>query len=174
MGIAIQGSKKLGLGEICKKAKLTRLPFTGKPPRAIRRLGRIYFDLAGGGKTLEDPEDLTPTFGGAKYFLVITDDATRYRWIFLLKNKSDTYEAIRNWLCHMRNLIGRCPALAVFNEGGEFDNKHLNKVFKEFGVEYSPTTPHTQQHNGVSKRSIRTLCEFGRALLIEASLDKKL
>src|SRR5947199_399820 len=73
----------------------------------------------------------------------------------------------------MRKLLERCPALVVLDEGGEFDNKRLNKVFIEFGVEYSPTTPHTKQHNGVSKLFIRTLCELGKAILIEASLDKK-
>ena len=45
--------------------------------RATTKLGLIHVDLGGGG-------NITP-IGGAKYYIIIIDDLTRYRWVYFLK-----------------------------------------------------------------------------------------
>src|SRR5436305_14141395 len=71
------------------------------------------------------PGALTPPFGGARYFWVITDDATQVRCASLSKEKSDAYDALRSWVLHMRHLIGRVPAIIRSDCGEELDNKRF-------------------------------------------------
>ena len=38
------------------------------------------------------------SLGGASYFLTFIDDATKIVWVYLLKNKSDTFDAFKKFL----------------------------------------------------------------------------
>ncbi|KAL1955927.1 hypothetical protein VTO42DRAFT_7912 [Malbranchea cinnamomea] len=49
-------------------------------PRATRSLARFHIDLAGGGMTLGSKDDNPPSREETRYFMLITDDATRFRW----------------------------------------------------------------------------------------------
>jgi hypothetical protein len=41
-------------------------------------------------------DDIPPTFKGAKYFMIITDDYSRYRWFFTLKRKLDVKKILKD------------------------------------------------------------------------------
>ena len=43
-------------------------------------------------------DDIPLTPGGSKYFMIITDDYSRYRWFFALKQKSDAAKTLEDWL----------------------------------------------------------------------------
>ena len=60
-------------------------------PRCKRRGEMFHIDTGGGGQTLGDPEDFTPSFSGSRYFVLMTCDATRRRWIYFIQFKSDIY-----------------------------------------------------------------------------------
>lgn len=74
-------------------------------PRATKPLARIHIDIAGGGNTfgMKDMEKENPITSrqGAHYYMLLTDDATRYRWVFFLNKKSDA----------LAILIGQSPQL---------------------------------------------------------------
>ncbi len=59
--------------------------------RGTAAFQRIYADLSGGGITL-------PSLGGKRYFMVLTNDFTRYRWVFFLKKKSNALEVVTNFV----------------------------------------------------------------------------
>jgi hypothetical protein len=44
----------------------------------------------------------TLSFRGARYFIIITDDYSRYRWFFVLKLKSDPLQIFIDWITKMR------------------------------------------------------------------------
>ncbi|EDN10314.1 predicted protein [Histoplasma mississippiense (nom. inval.)] len=85
LGMRIIGQRALPFCKVCVQAKMTR-PTFAPMTRATKPAMRLFIDLAGGGKTLFDGNDL-PTRGGASYWLGITDDATRYRWAILMMSK---------------------------------------------------------------------------------------
>jgi hypothetical protein len=77
--------------------------------RAKAKLDRIHINIAGGSATLppainnaiEDGEfdyknANTPSFRGARYFIIITNDYSRYRWFFILKLKSNALQTFIN------------------------------------------------------------------------------
>ncbi len=65
-GVVIKGAKGLPFCEACKLAGTRRkIPNTAMP-RSKRRGGMLHVDT-GGGQTLGDPHDISPSFSGAKY-----------------------------------------------------------------------------------------------------------
>ena len=56
------------------------------------------------------------------------------------------------------------------DDGGEF--RAMQPYFKEQGIQWEPSAPYAQQQNGVSERSIRTVLEKARTMLIHANLPK--
>ena len=82
--------------------------------RANAKLDFIHIDLAGGKSSLTedsdilqidlfDDEDIPPTQKGSRYFMLITDDYSRYRWFFAMKYKSEAYQLIEDWVTLMQN-----------------------------------------------------------------------
>jgi hypothetical protein len=43
-------------------------------------------------------DDIPPTPKGVKYFMIITDDYSRYRWFFALKRKLDAAKRLEEWV----------------------------------------------------------------------------
>ena len=70
--------------EPCLMGKMTKTPFSGTMERATDLLETIHTDVCG-------PMNVEAR-GGYRYFLTFTDDLSRYGYIYLMKQKSETFE----------------------------------------------------------------------------------
>lgn len=75
--------------EICIKGKQTRLPFQETHSRSKNKLEIVHADLCGPMRTVSK--------GGAKYFLLLIDDYTRWVEVFFLQQKSDTLKFFQEY-----------------------------------------------------------------------------
>jgi hypothetical protein len=83
--------------ETCVMAKQRRMPSKKPAERAKRPGQRIHVDLCGGGYTFASKElqksaefeELLASEGGVKYFIMMTDDFSRYRKTVPLKRKNE-------------------------------------------------------------------------------------
>jgi hypothetical protein len=74
--------------------------------RAEAAFDLIYVNLGGGknsllkanSRMLTFNDDIPPISKGVKYFMIITDDYSRYRWVFALKRKSDAVKRLKKWV----------------------------------------------------------------------------
>ena len=73
--------------ESCLLGKMTKTSFTGHSERANDILGLIHSDVYG-------PLSSTAT-GGFQYFITFTDDLSRYGYVYLMKNKSESFEKFK-------------------------------------------------------------------------------
>ena len=114
----------------------------------------------------------TPSLSGAKYFAVFVDDASRYRFVALLKKKSDwlkAFDALTVRLGrHPKILRGdNAKELSVHgNECKEYFAKH--RVFNEL------CSPHEHDQNPVSESLIGALSRQARCMLINANAPKRM
>ena len=69
----------------CIKGKLTAKVRNAKVDRFTELLGLIHTDICG--------PFTPPTMGGYKYFITFTDDFSRYGFVKLIREKSDSLEA---------------------------------------------------------------------------------
>lgn len=78
---------KLEFCEHCILGKQHRVKFGSGMHHSSMPFEYVHLDLWGPSKTL--------TYGGGSYFLSIIDDYSRRVWVFVLKNKSDTFEKFK-------------------------------------------------------------------------------
>lgn len=150
--------------EQCRMNKATQSNNKAPAPRAEGRLERVHMDFWGPYKT--------PTLGGSKYMLTITDDFSRKSWIYLTKGRTDVYQTFRNWRAQAELDSGsRLKAIRIDN-APEFVK--LGKGLERDGIRTETTVAYTPSQNGVAERLNRTLITKTRTLLSAAELPVKL
>jgi len=111
--------------DVCHKAKQTRNYFSLSESRVIWPFGLVHCDLCGCYHTL--------SYFGCHYFLYIMDDYSRAVWVFLLKDKGETFKCLMNFWSmldtHFCVLIQRVGS----DNGREFYNGPLKEFFAQKG-----------------------------------------
>ncbi|GKA68096.1 retrovirus-related pol polyprotein from transposon TNT 1-94, partial [Tanacetum coccineum] len=82
-----------------------------------------------------------------RYCLVVTDDFSRFSWVFFLATKDET-----------------------FDNGTEFKNYDMNEFCAKKGIKREFSVARTPQQNGVVERKNRTLIEAARTMLANSLL----
>ena len=75
--------------ESCLQGKMTKLSFVGHGERATDLLALVHTDVCG-------PFDM-PARGNFIYFIIFTDDMSRYGYVFLMKHKSEAFERFKEF-----------------------------------------------------------------------------
>lgn len=152
--------------ETCLAGKFARLPFPKKAKKkSAAVMDLVHSDLCGPMKTV------TP--GGRRYFLTLIDDHSRYTMLYLLREKSETCEAIKDYVHKMKTLFGKPPKKLRTDQGGEYRSGELMMFLKCEGIQQEFTTAYTPQQNGVAERKNRSLVEMARCLLLEAGMHNR-
>jgi hypothetical protein len=73
--------------EACLLGKMTKRPFSGFPERASDLLELIHMDVC--------RPMITTSRGGYQYFILFTNDLSRYGYVYLMKHKSETFEKVQ-------------------------------------------------------------------------------
>ena len=133
--------------------------------RAINKLDRVFIDVCCLVEKL--------AVEGAKYFLIITNNATRKSWVYFLRTKDETTQRFDNWLALMKQEVNLVPKNVRSDPGGEFTGNAFQQLLNKNGIRYELTAPNTHQHVGVEERLNRTLVEKARCMLIESDMSEK-
>ena len=88
-----------------------------------------------------------PSYGGAKFWLLIIDDATRMCWSTFLKQKSDTCERVIRFIKNLRAQNYPVKYIRCDNAG---ENQTLQQQCDReiLNVRFEFTGPDTPQYNG--------------------------
>ncbi|KAL4302067.1 hypothetical protein GQ457_10G012170 [Hibiscus cannabinus] len=96
----------------------------------------------------------TQARGGYQYFIMFTDDFSKYGYIYLMLHKSESLEKFKEFKNEVQNQHGKSIKALRSDQGG-----------KECGIVSQLTPPGTPQWNGVSERRNRTLLDIVLFLL---------
>ncbi|GJR76197.1 ribonuclease H-like domain-containing protein [Tanacetum coccineum] len=124
----------------CLKGKQHKASCKSKIQNSITQpLFMLHMDLFG------------PTFVSSlmnkKYCLVVTDDYSRFTWVFFLASKDETSGILKRFITEIENLVDKKKGIK-----------------REFSVARTP------QQNGVAERRNRTLIEAARTMLADSKL----
>ncbi|GJZ14641.1 retrovirus-related pol polyprotein from transposon TNT 1-94, partial [Tanacetum coccineum] len=147
----------------CLKGKQHRASCKTKAFNPITKpLFMLHMDLFG------------PTFVSSlmhkKYCLVVTDDYSRFSWVFFLKTKDETTEILKNFIKEIENLVDKKVKIIRSDNGTEFKNKVMDEFCREKGIKREYSVARTPQQNGVAERKNRTLIEAARTMLADSKL----
>ncbi|GJU06736.1 putative ribonuclease H-like domain-containing protein [Tanacetum coccineum] len=66
-----------------------------------------------------------------KYFLVVTDDYSRFSWVFFLATKDETSEILKNFIKEIENLVDKKVKIIRSDNGTKFKNKVMDDFCRE-------------------------------------------
>jgi hypothetical protein len=74
--------------------------------------------------------NIPPIPKGVKYFIIITDNYSRYRWFFTLKRKSDAKKVLEDWITIIQTQFYKTPKRIRT----DCNKKWLNKILSKFAI----------------------------------------
>jgi hypothetical protein len=121
--------------EPCLLLKSTKQISRQPMPRTAKSLHTIHLDIVG---------PITPTSTlGNKYWILYTDEATRYRWIDLVKSASDITTAFLNFHQRVRTQYGATVAIYHLDNDLKLINRTSIETMKRSGTVFRTSTPYT-------------------------------
>nr|GEW62082.1 ribonuclease H-like domain-containing protein [Tanacetum cinerariifolium] len=115
-----------------------------------------------------------PTFVSSlmhkKYGLVVTDDYSRYTWLFFLASKDETTCILKKFITEIENLVDKKVKVIRCDNGTEFKNSVMNDFCAMKGIGREFSVARTPQQNGVTERRNKTLIEVARTMLANSKL----
>nr|GEW62218.1 hypothetical protein [Tanacetum cinerariifolium] len=142
----------------CQKGKQHKASCKSKPVSSISQpLQRLHMDLFG--------PTIVKSLNKKSYCLVVTDDYSRFSWVFFLATKDKTSAILKNFITGIENQINHKVKIIRCDNGTKFKNHDLNqfcgmkRIKREFSVARTP------QQNKVAERKNRTIIEATRTML---------
>ena len=164
-GIVLTGNIKDFECCVCKIAKACHksVPKIREGERAVEFGGEIHSDLWGPA--------CKATFGGQLYYISFTDDWSRWTTIYLLANKSDTFDAYKTFVAWVETQFMKKIKILHSDPGGEYLSEEFTSFLNKKGTEHKLTVHDTPEENGVAEQLNRTLVERVCAMLIGSQLS---
>ncbi|GJU78825.1 putative ribonuclease H-like domain-containing protein [Tanacetum coccineum] len=93
------------------------------------------------------------------YCLLITDDYSRFCWVFFLETKDKTYSILKDFISLVENQLNKNVKAIRCDNGTEFKNAKLIELCGEKGIKRDYSNARTPQQSRVTERKNRTLIE---------------
>ncbi|GJR88497.1 putative ribonuclease H-like domain-containing protein [Tanacetum coccineum] len=134
----------------CLKGKQHKASCKSKIQNSITQpLFMLHMDLFG------------PTFVSSlmnkKYCLVVTDDYSKFTWVFFLASKDETRSILKNFIIEIENLVDKKVKIIRCDNGTEFKNRVMSEFCEKKGIKREFSVAKTPQQNGVAERRNKTL-----------------
>ncbi|GKA05877.1 putative ribonuclease H-like domain-containing protein [Tanacetum coccineum] len=104
------------------------------------------------------------------YCLVITDDFSRFSWVFFLRTKDETSGILKDFIRQIENQLNQKVKTIRCDNGTEFKNKDVIEFCGSKGIKREYSNARTPQQNRVAERKNRTLIEAARTMLADSFL----
>ncbi|GKA08354.1 putative ribonuclease H-like domain-containing protein, partial [Tanacetum coccineum] len=126
----------------CRKGKQHKASCKKLEERTVREpLELLHMDLFG-------PVSVA-SLNRKKYCLVVTDDCSRFSWVFFLVYKDETYDILHDLIVGLENKLRRKVKTIRCDHGTEFKNKLMNEFCAKKGIQREYSIARTPQQNGV-------------------------
>nr|GEY27531.1 putative ribonuclease H-like domain-containing protein [Tanacetum cinerariifolium] len=147
----------------CYKRKQYRASCKTKVENLINKtLHLLHMDLFG------------PTFvkslNKKTYCLVITDDYSRFTWVFFLGTNDETNGTLKSFITRLENLMNLRAKVIRCDNGTKFKNKEINQFCKVKGIMTQHSVARTPKQNRVAKRRNRKFIEAARTRLADSKM----
>ncbi|GJV78368.1 putative ribonuclease H-like domain-containing protein [Tanacetum coccineum] len=148
---------------VCQKGKQHKASCKAKLVISISQpLQMLHMDLFG-------PTSVR-SINHKTYCLVVTDDFSRFSWVFFLATKDETSGILKTFITGIENQINHKVKIIRCDNGIEFKNNDMNQFCGVKGIKREFSVARTPQQNGVAERKNMTLIEATRTMLADSLL----
>ena len=159
----------------CIKGKQTNIRKFGVN-RATNVLELIHTDICGPFPTV--------SWNGQQYFITLIDDFSRYGYLYLIHEKSQSLEVFKSFKVKVENQLNKMIKNVRFDRGGEYYGKYegsseqrlgpFAKFLEECGIAPQYIMLGSPSMNSVVKRRNITLEDMVRSMTSHSNLPKSL
>lgn len=159
----------------CIKGKQTKDKKLGAY-RATDVLELIHTDICGPFPT--------PSWNGQQYFISFIDDYSRYAYLYLIHEKSQSIDVFKSFKAEVENQLNKRIKKVKSDRGGEYYGRYdgsgeqrpgpFAKYLEECGIVPQYTMPGSPSMNGVAERRNRTLKDMVRSMICHSTLPESL
>lgn len=164
-GLSIQNQKKTC--EDCIAGKICRAQHPSRSSiKASEEVAILHIDTCGPFSS--------ESIGGAKYFILATEEYSDYKLIAFVASKSETPNAVKRIITKTELESKRPVKLIHTDNGSEYLNQELYSWLTKRGTLHTTTATYTPEQNGKAERANRTIIEGVRTLLRSSQLPEGL
>ena len=126
----------------------------------------------------------TASWNGQQYFISFIDDYSRYGYLFLIHEKSQSLDVFKTFKAEVENQLNKRIKCVRSDRGGEYYGRYdgsgeqrpgpFAKFLEECGIVPQYTMPGSPSMNGVAERRNRTLKDMVRSMISHSSLPESL
>nr|GEX81329.1 hypothetical protein [Tanacetum cinerariifolium] len=158
-----KGGKISGKGKI-KTGKAGNIASCKTKPVSTvdQPLFKLHMDLFG--------QTFVKSLNKKSYCLVVTDDYSRFTWVFFLATKDETSPILKTFITGLENQLSLKVKVIRSDNGTEFKNSDLNQFCRMKGIKREFSVPRTPKQNGIAERKNMTLIEAVRTMLVDSLL----
>lgn len=159
----------------CIKGKQTKIKKLGAN-RTTDVLELIHTDICGPFPTA--------SWNGQQYFISFIDDYSRYGYLFLIHEKSQSLDVFKNFKAEVENQLSKRIKCVRSDRGGEYYGRYdgsgeqrpgpFAQFLEECGIVPQYTMPGSPSMNGVAERRNRTLKDMVRSMISHSTLPDSL
>nr|GEW82652.1 putative ribonuclease H-like domain-containing protein [Tanacetum cinerariifolium] len=147
----------------CQKGKQHKAICKAKLVSSISQpLQMLHMDLCGPTSVI--------SINHKKYRLVVTDDFSRFSWVFFLATKYETSKVLKPFVTAIENQINKKVKVIRCDNRTEFKNRDLDEFCRMKGIKREYSNARTPQQNEVIERKNRTLIKAARTMLADSLL----
>nr|KYP41492.1 Retrovirus-related Pol polyprotein from transposon TNT 1-94 [Cajanus cajan] len=152
--------------EGCVFGKQARTNFQKKAEyRARRSLELVHTDICG--------PITSKSFSEKRYFIIFIDDYIRKTWVYFLKEKSEAFEAFKNFKAMVEKTTNLYIKALQSDRGGEYMSTAFTNYCEEQGIKRFLTAAYSPQQNGVAERKNQTILDMVRSMLKSKNMSKE-
>ncbi|GJS13187.1 putative ribonuclease H-like domain-containing protein [Tanacetum coccineum] len=138
----------------CQKGKQHKASYKTKLVNSISKpLHMLHMDLFG-------PTNVKSLMKKS-YCLVVTDDFSRFSWVFFLATKDETSGILKTFITEIENQLDHKVKVIRSDNGTEFKNSIMNQFCEIKGI---------KREFSIAERKNRTLIEAARTMLLDSKL----
>ena len=129
--------------------------------RSDKKKGRNFVDESG--------EKPVASKGGRKYSIIFRDDATRMSWIYLMRKKSESLDALDQFLADSREYGP--PKIIRTDDAPQLKAGKFDEICRKLNIQRESTSANTRQLNGVAERGLTRIEKVPKASAYQAKVS---
>ena len=136
--------------------------------RAVMPLDRLHLDMSG--------QIHCKSYGGHQYYLVVVDDATSYKWTYVLKNKTDYLACIDHLfvrLGEMPKILKGTPRALRTDNAGEMISAEARAYMQKHRIWHELCNPYEHFQNPRAESAIGGVGMRARTMLHSSGVPKR-
>ena len=126
----------------------------------------------------------TTAWNGQPYFITFIDDFSRYGYLYLIHDKSQSLDVFKTFKSEVENQLNKRIKSVRSDRGGEYYGRYdgsgeqrpgpFARFLEECGIVPQYTMPGSPSMNGVAERRNRTLKDMVRSMISHSTLPESL